>query len=52
VQRAFGDSAAFSFCQDKILTTGGEGGLLAMDDERWWRAAWAYKNHGKSYEAI
>jgi dTDP-4-amino-4,6-dideoxygalactose transaminase len=49
---AFGDLAAFSFCQDKILTTGGEGGLLAMDDESWWRDAWAHKDHGKSYEAI
>lgn len=49
---AFGDLAAFSFCQDKIITTGGEGGLLALDDERMWRAAWAFKDHGKSYEAI
>jgi dTDP-4-amino-4,6-dideoxygalactose transaminase len=49
---AFGDLSAFSFCQDKILTTGGEGGLLALDDERMWRAAWAYKDHGKSFEAI
>jgi dTDP-4-amino-4,6-dideoxygalactose transaminase len=49
---AFGDFAAFSFCQDKIVTTGGEGGLLALDDERAWRDAWAFKDHGKSYEAI
>ncbi|MDR9392570.1 MAG: DegT/DnrJ/EryC1/StrS aminotransferase family protein, partial [Trueperaceae bacterium] len=49
---AFGDLAAFSFCQDKIITTGGEGGLLALDDEAMWRDAWAYKDHGKSYEAI
>jgi dTDP-4-amino-4,6-dideoxygalactose transaminase len=49
---SFGDLAAFSFCQDKILTTGGEGGLLALDDERMWRDAWAFKDHGKSYAAI
>jgi dTDP-4-amino-4,6-dideoxygalactose transaminase len=49
---AFGDFAAFSFCQDKIITTGGEGGLLALDDESMWRAAWAFKDHGKSYAAI
>jgi dTDP-4-amino-4,6-dideoxygalactose transaminase len=49
---SLGDLAAFSFCQDKILTTGGEGGLLATDDEAQWRAAWAYKDHGKSYAAI
>ena len=22
-----------------------------MDDDAWWRAAWAFKDHGKSYEA-
>jgi dTDP-4-amino-4,6-dideoxygalactose transaminase len=49
---AFGDAAAFSFCQDKIITTGGEGGLLALDDEVAWRRAWAFKDHGKSYEAV
>jgi dTDP-4-amino-4,6-dideoxygalactose transaminase len=49
---AFGDLAAFSFCQDKILTTGGEGGLLALDDESRWRSAWAFKDHGKSYAAV
>ena len=49
---SFGDAAAFSFCQDKILSTGGEGGLLALDDHDAWRRAWAFKDHGKSYEAV
>jgi dTDP-4-amino-4,6-dideoxygalactose transaminase len=49
---SFGHLAAFSFCQDKIMTTGGEGGLLTSDDERLWRAAWSYKDHGKSYDAV
>ena len=49
---SFGRLAAFSFCQDKIVTTGGEGGLLALDEEGAWRRAWAYKDHGKSYEAV
>jgi dTDP-4-amino-4,6-dideoxygalactose transaminase len=49
---SFGDLAAFSFCQDKIVTTGGEGGMLVTDDEPAWRAAWAYKDHGKSYDAV
>jgi dTDP-4-amino-4,6-dideoxygalactose transaminase len=48
----FGDLAAFSFCQDKIITTGGEGGLLLTDDEALWRKAWAYKDHGKSWAAV
>lgn len=49
---SFGHAAAFSFCQDKIITTGGEGGLLALDDDEAWRRAWAYKDHGKSYQAV
>jgi dTDP-4-amino-4,6-dideoxygalactose transaminase len=49
---SFGEVAAFSFCQDKIVTTGGEGGMLVTDDEALWRAAWSYKDHGKSYDAV
>lgn len=48
---ALGHCAAFSFCQDKIMTTGGEGGLFVTDDEAVWRRAWAYKDHGKSWVA-
>jgi dTDP-4-amino-4,6-dideoxygalactose transaminase len=44
--------AAFSFCQDKILTTGGEGGMLTTNDESVWRRAWSYKDHGKDWEAV
>ncbi|PKO82903.1 MAG: aminotransferase [Betaproteobacteria bacterium HGW-Betaproteobacteria-11] len=49
---SLGDAAAFSFCQDKIMTTGGEGGLLVTSDDRLWQKAWAYKDHGKSYDAV
>ena len=49
---SYGHAAAFSFCQDKIMTTAGEGGLLALSDEAAFRRAWAYKDHGKSYEAV
>lgn len=49
---SIGDAGAFSFCQDKIITTGGEGGMLVTDDEAVWARAWSYKDHGKSYEAI
>jgi dTDP-4-amino-4,6-dideoxygalactose transaminase len=49
---SLGDVGAFSFCQDKIMTTGGEGGMLVTDDEAAWRAAWSYKDHGKSWEAV
>lgn len=47
-----GDAAAFSFCQDKIMTTAGEGGMLVMNDEELWFRAWSYKDHGKSMEAL
>jgi dTDP-4-amino-4,6-dideoxygalactose transaminase len=43
---------SFSFCQDKIITTGGEGGLLVLDREELWKRAWAYKDHGKSYDTV
>jgi dTDP-4-amino-4,6-dideoxygalactose transaminase len=48
----FGDAAAFSFCQDKIMTTGGEGGMLLLNDEMRWKKAWAYKDHGKGYDTV
>lgn len=49
---SLGDAAAFSFCQDKIVTTGGEGGMLVTNDEDLWRRAWSFKDHGKSYDAV
>jgi dTDP-4-amino-4,6-dideoxygalactose transaminase len=49
---SMGDIGAFSFCQDKILTTAGEGGMVTTHSEALWRAMWAYKDHGKSYEAV
>ncbi len=48
----FGDIGAFSFCQDKIITTGGEGGMLVMRDRELWAAAWSFKDHGKSWERV
>ena len=47
-----GHIGAWSFCQDKIMTTGGEGGMVTTNDESLWRTMWAYKDHGKSYEAV
>ena len=49
---SIGDIGAWSFCQDKIMTTGGEGGMVTTNDESLWRVMWAYKDHGKSYEAV
>jgi dTDP-4-amino-4,6-dideoxygalactose transaminase len=49
---SMGDVNAFSFCQDKIVTTGGEGGMLTTNNTDLWSRAWAYKDHGKSYDAV
>lgn len=48
----FSDIASWSFCQDKIMTTGGEGGMVTTNNEEYWRAMWALKDHGKSYQAV
>jgi hypothetical protein len=49
---SLGDVAAFSFCQDKIMTTLGEGGMVTIDSEELWNAMWSFKDHGKSYDAV
>jgi dTDP-4-amino-4,6-dideoxygalactose transaminase len=49
---SIGHVGAWSFCQDKIMTTGGEGGMLTTNDADLWSLAWAYKDHGKSYDAV
>ncbi|MFC0444260.1 DegT/DnrJ/EryC1/StrS family aminotransferase [Pseudidiomarina halophila] len=49
---SIGHIGAWSFCQDKIMTTGGEGGMVTTNDESLWRKMWSFKDHGKSYEAV
>lgn len=49
---SIGHVGAWSFCQDKIMTTGGEGGMVTTNDEDLWRSMWSFKDHGKSYEAV
>ncbi|MCE5253295.1 MAG: DegT/DnrJ/EryC1/StrS aminotransferase family protein [Actinomycetia bacterium] len=49
---SLGDIGAFSFCQDKILSTGGEGGMVVTNNEQYWQSAWSSKDHGKSWEAV
>jgi dTDP-4-amino-4,6-dideoxygalactose transaminase len=49
---SIGHVGTWSFCQDKIMTTGGEGGMVTCNDEALWRAMWSYKDHGKSYAAV
>lgn len=47
-----GHVGAWSFCQDKIMTTGGEGGMVTTNDQDLWSIMWAFKDHGKSWEAV
>ncbi len=49
---SFGIISAFSFCQDKIMTTGGEGGLIALNDTTLYKLAWSIKDHGKGYDRV
>lgn len=49
---SIGHVGAWSFCQDKIMTTGGEGGMVTTNDRELWANMWAYKDHGKSWEAV
>ena len=49
---SFGDAAAFSFCQDKIMSTGGEGGVVLFREDKHWRAGWSFKDHGKDMDAV
>jgi len=48
----FGDFGSYSFCQDKIMTTGGEGGMLTTENTELWANAWSYKDHGKNYDTV
>lgn len=49
---SIGDIGCWSFCQDKIMTTGGEGGMVTTNSKSIWKKMWAYKDHGKSYDAV
>ena len=49
---SIGHIGAWSFCQDKIMTTGGEGGMVTTNDHALWSRMWSYKDHGKSWEAV
>jgi dTDP-4-amino-4,6-dideoxygalactose transaminase len=46
-----GDIGTWSFCQDKIITTCGDGGMVTTDDRELWSRMWSHKEHGKSYDA-
>lgn len=47
---SFGHVGCFSFCQDKLMTTAGEGGMVVTSDPGLYRKIWEYKDHGKNLE--
>ncbi|HDR1021077.1 TPA: DegT/DnrJ/EryC1/StrS aminotransferase family protein [Pasteurella multocida] len=49
---SIGHIGAWSFCQDKIMTTGGEGGMVTTNDENLWNKMWSYKDHGKNFDTV
>jgi len=49
---SFGDVACFSFCEDKIITTGGEGGLLVTNNRDIWKTVWSFKDYGRDYDTV
>lgn len=49
---SIGHVGAWSFCQDKIMTTGGEGGMVTCNDDALWTRMWSFKDHGKSWDAV
>ena len=49
---SIGHIGAWSFCQDKIMTTGGEGGIVTTNNEGLWKKMWSYKDHGKNYDSV
>jgi dTDP-4-amino-4,6-dideoxygalactose transaminase len=49
---SIGHIGAWSFCQDKVMSTGGEGGMITTNDKMLWKTMWSYKDHGKSWDAI
>ena len=49
---SIGDVGAWSFCQDKIMTTGGEGGMITTNNKDLWKRMWSYKDHGKNYNLV
>ena len=49
---SFADVSTWSFCQDKIISTGGEGGMISSNNKKIWEKCWSYKDHGKKYQKV
>ncbi len=49
---SFGHISTWSFCQDKIMSTGGEGGMISTNNTKLWLKLWSLKDHGKNYKSV
>ncbi len=49
---SLGDLSSWSFCQDKIISTGGEGGMVTTNNKKYWNKIWSFKDHGKSFDKV
>jgi dTDP-4-amino-4,6-dideoxygalactose transaminase len=49
---SFGHISTWSFCQDKIISTGGEGGMISTNNKKLWLKLWSLKEHGKNYNKV
>ena len=47
---SFSDISVFSYCQDKIISTGGEGGMIATNNKKLNDRIWSLKEIGKNKE--
>jgi dTDP-4-amino-4,6-dideoxygalactose transaminase len=45
-----GDIGCFSFCQDKIISTGGEGGMVVTNNRAAYERMWSFRDHGKNMQ--
>jgi dTDP-4-amino-4,6-dideoxygalactose transaminase len=49
---SFGNISTWSFCQDKIMSTGGEGGMISTNNKKLWLKLWSLKDHGKNFKSV
>ena len=47
---SIGKVGCFSFCQDKIISTGGEGGMIVTNDKDLYKKMWSIRDHGWDYD--
>ena len=48
----FGELSTWSFCQDKIISTGGEGGMVTTSEKQHWEFIRSFKDHGKDLDLM